>query len=221
MRFRYAIAPLVLALTSLTASAEQHKLHKDNHQQHQAEQASLAAHVHGLATLNVAFDGQQLELQLESPAMNIVGFEYQPSSAADYHAVAEAERKLKDAQALFTFTNAAHCSLSSITLDHDLTAEHEHAENTDHEHAAAHAHKNEDHHAEHEHEHEHEQHEHAHSDIQAHYIFNCRAAEKLNLINAAGFFKVFPATDTIHVQLVTPTAQHGTELSVSKTQLNW
>lgn len=212
MHFRYTLAPLVLALTCFPAIAEKH-YHPD-HKQH-TEQHSLDAHVHGLATLNIALDGQQLELQLASPAMNIVGFEYQPSSAADHHAVAEAERKLKDAQALFTFTNAAHCSLSSITLDHDLTAEHEHAENTDHEHAAAHAHKNEDHHA------EHEQHEHAHSDIQAHYIFNCRAAEKLNLINAAGFFKVFPATDTIHVQLVTPTAQYGTELSVSKTQLNW
>ncbi len=231
MRFRYAIAPLVLALTSLTASAEQHKPHKDNHQQHQAEQASLAAHVHGLATLNVAFDGQQLELQLESPAMNIVGFEYQPSSAADHHAVAKAERKLKDAQALFTLTSAAHCSLTSMTLEHDLTAEHEHKDANEHpddsahphlvQHAIEHQAQATNRHAEHTHATDEHEHEHAHSDIQAHYIFNCSAADQLKSIDVAGFFKAFPATETIQVQLVTPTTQHGTELSASNTQLNW
>ena len=229
MRFRYAIAPLVLALTSLTASAEQHKPHKDNHQQHQAEQASLAAHVHGLATLNVAFDGQQLELQLESPAMNIVGFEYQPSSVADHHAVSEAERQLKDALALFTLTSAAHCSLTSMTLDHDLTAEHEHDDADERQHDSAHPHS-----AQHatahqtqatnthaENAHTEDELEHAHSDIQAHYIFNCSAADQLKSIDVTGFIKAFPATETIQVQLVTPTTQHGTELSASNTKLNW
>ena len=232
MRFRYALAPLVLALTSFAATAEHHNHH--NHAQ-QTEHQSLDAHVHGLATLNVALDDQQLELQLESPAMNIVGFEYQPNSVADHHAVSEAERQLKDAQALFTLTSAAHCSLTSMTLEHDLTAEHEHKDANEHPDDSAHPHSVQhaiEHqaqatnwHAEHthatdEHEHEHE-HEHAHSDIQAHYIFNCSAAEKLKHIDTAGFFKAFPATEKINVQLVTPTTQYGTELSVSKTQLNW
>lgn len=226
MHFRYTLAPLVLALTCFPAIAEKH-YHPD-HKQH-TEQHSLDAHVHGLATLNIALDGQQLELQLASPAMNIVGFEYQPSSVADHHAVTEAERQLKNVQTLFTLTSAAHCSLTSMTLEHDLTAEHEHGDANEHPDDSAHPHSAQ-HTTEHrtqatdthsENAHAADKHEHAHRDIQAHYIFNCSAAEKLKHIDAAGLFKAFPATETIHVQLVTPMTQYGTELSVSKTQLSW
>ena len=35
------------------------------------------AHVHGIGKLNVAFDGNNLIIELTSPAVNIVGFEHQ------------------------------------------------------------------------------------------------------------------------------------------------
>ena len=63
-------------------------------------QHSLEAHVHGIGTLNIALENQLLELQFESPAMNIIGFEYQPTTAADIQAVKAAQNTLSNAAEL-------------------------------------------------------------------------------------------------------------------------
>ena len=34
------------------------------------------AHIHGLATLTLALEGNSLEIEFESPAANLVGFEH-------------------------------------------------------------------------------------------------------------------------------------------------
>lgn len=196
MRLRYLLAPLVLALTPLSLVANAHD-HDHGHE----HQHSLAAHVHGVATLNIALEGQQLEMHLESPMMNIVGFEYQPSSAADKQAVVEAERTLKDEQLIFALTPDAQCALSSISIDNDLAEQDQDA----HQHAAP----AEDHA------------DHQHSDIQASYMFNCTAPSKLNSIDLAGLFKAFPQTEKIRVQLITPSMQQGIELSPSQTSVSW
>ncbi|MGB1290473.1 MAG: ZrgA family zinc uptake protein, partial [Porticoccaceae bacterium] len=38
--------------------------------------ASLDAHVHGLSQLTIAVEGETVELEFSSPAMNLVGFEH-------------------------------------------------------------------------------------------------------------------------------------------------
>ncbi|HKM36247.1 MAG TPA: DUF2796 domain-containing protein [Thiopseudomonas sp.] len=202
MRLSYLLTPLFFALTPLSISAQEHN-HDDHEHSH-----SLGAHVHGVATLNIALENQQLEMQLDSPAMNIVGFEYKPSSDADKQAVADAERTLKNEQALFALTTAGQCALSSMSIDNDLIGqhdEHEHEHDNDHAHAV----------------HSNEKDAHQHSDISAHYVFNCTAPSKLNSIDLAGFFKAFPKTEKINVQLVTAEAQNGVELSPSNTVLSW
>ena len=51
--------------------------------QAQAEEGSLEAHVHGMSDLTIAVEGGEIEIEFESPAMNIVGFEYKAQSARD------------------------------------------------------------------------------------------------------------------------------------------
>lgn len=200
MHVRYFLAPLLFALAPLSIAAHEHHQHDDHGH-------SLGAHVHGVAALNIALEDQQLEIHLASPAMNIVGFEYQPTSAADKKIVLDAERTLKNEQALFALPSAAQCVLSSVSIDNDLSAPHsEHQHDTDHDHAATHSE---------------DEHEHQHSDIQVNYLFNCAAPHQLNSIDVAGLFKAFPHTEKINVQLVTPAAQHGMELSPSQTLLSW
>lgn len=164
-------------------------------------QHSLAAHVHGVATLNIALEDQQLELQLTSPAMNMVGFEYQPISAADKQAAAEAQTKLNNPAALFNLTATAQCSLTSLSIDHDWL------ENSD----------------QHGHQHEEEAHaaDHQHSDVSAHYHYRCATPAALNSIDLAGFFKQFARTEHIQVQLISAEQQLGVELSHKDTQINW
>ena len=192
MRFSFLLAPILMVLAPLSIAANEHK-----HEHHEHEH-SLAAHVHGLATLNIALEGQILELQLDSPAMNIVGFEYQPSSAADKKTLADAERTLKNEQLLFKLSQDAQCALSAVSIDNDLA-----------EHADEHAHDDK-HDAEHQ-----------HSDIQVSYQFNCAQPNKLTGIDLAGFFKAFPLTEKIYLQLITAETQQGAELSSSNTLLNW
>lgn len=194
MRFPFLLAPILAALAPLSIAANEHQ-----HEHHEHEH-SLAAHVHGLATLDIALEGQLLELQLDSPAMNIVGFEYRPSSAADKKTMEQAQRTLKNEQLLFKLSQDAQCILSAVSINNDLAV-----------HADEHVHAN----------HDDAQDEHQHSDIQVNYTFTCAKPNKLTGIDLAGFFKAFPHTEKINVQLVTAETQQGAELSTSNTLLNW
>ena len=158
---------------------------------------SLDAHQHGVATLNIALEDQQLILELHSPAMNIIGFEYQPNSDMDKHAVLTAEHTLKNEQRLFKLSAAAQCALSSVAIENDL-AEH----SDDHQQSA------------------HDEDEQQHSDIRASYQFNCAVPTKLTSIDLDGFFKAFPLTEKIHVQLISAATQQGVELSQGNTAIN-
>lgn len=187
MRITQFIASVVLTLP-ITAIADDH-------------QHSLEAHVHGVAALNIALEEQQLELQLESPAMNIFGFEYQPATAADIQTVKAAQDNLNNAAALFSLSSAAQCTLTSVEIESDLL-------------------QKTDGHDSHSHPEPHDA-EDQHSEINAHYHYHCAAPDALNSINLAGFFKTFPLTEKIQVQLITADQQQGVELSHKHTQLNW
>ena len=196
MRRPFLLIPLLAALSPLNISAHEHE-----------HEHSLAAHVHGIATLDIALEGQVLELQLHSPAMNIVGFEYQPRSAADKKKVRAAERLLTNEQTLMSLTPAAGCALTSVTLDNDLTEQ----QHSDHDH---------------DHDHDHDQkhdaaEQQAHNDIAVHYVFHCATPQQLKHIDLANFFSAFPATEKINVQLITEQAQQGAVLTPSSTALNW
>lgn len=195
MHFRVLFASVVLALPLSTLA--------DDHQH------SLGAHVHGLGTLNIALENQRLELQLTSPAMNIVGFEYQPTTAADLQSIKAAQSNLSHAAELFVLSSAAQCRLTSVSIDNPLLTE-----------SDTHAH-------EHEHEHEHESQpaaqiaEHQHSDISAHYQYHCAKPARLNSIDLTGLFKLFSQTEKIQVQLIAGDHQQGAELSAQNTLLSW
>ena len=51
-------------------SADEHDHHYEQHQ----------AHVHGEATLHVVVEGNTVEIELQSPAMNLLGFEHSPET---------------------------------------------------------------------------------------------------------------------------------------------
>jgi hypothetical protein len=76
-----------------------------------AAEPQHAPHVHGLALMNVAVDGTVVEIELEMPGADIVGFERAPSTAAEKAAVAAATGKLRAGQTLFRFPEAAKCRM--------------------------------------------------------------------------------------------------------------
>ena len=81
------------------------------------EHEEHGAHEHGTGTLNITQSEQDIEITLDSPGMNLFGFEYQPKSDADKQAVAAAEAKLWIGANLFGFDEAADCKQTAATLD--------------------------------------------------------------------------------------------------------
>ena len=73
-------------------------------------------HEHGKVTINVALDGNQLVVELESPAVNVVGFEHEPRSEAERAAVSGAEKLLGSGRGLFTLPRQARCQFEKTDL---------------------------------------------------------------------------------------------------------
>ena len=191
---RHVLLALPFALLPLHAA--QAANHEHSHAHAHEEHASLDAHEHGVASLNVALDGQTLEIQLQSPAMNLVGFEHEAKSDADKAKVAAARQQLEKPQALFALPIEAKCALQDSELDSPLFGGHAHDE---HEHAD----------------------EHGHSDIDASYRFACANAEALQTLELGSFFGTFPGTEKLEVQLIGPSGQQGAELTPSNSRLSF
>lgn len=77
-----------------------------------AQGKSQKAHVHGKAAVNVAFDGLKGELEFESPADGILGFEHEARTAAEKQAQQQALNTLKNKAAeIFLLPSGAGCQL--------------------------------------------------------------------------------------------------------------
>lgn len=78
------------------------------------------AHVHGVAKLQVAVDGNTLTLNFESPLDNLLGFEHQPRSEKQKAAVRAMAQRLNQPATLFLPTSAASCAPASTKLESPL-----------------------------------------------------------------------------------------------------
>lgn len=174
--------PLLFALALLPLAASAQDKHDHDH-------GSLGKHEHGVAELNIALDGNTLELELDSPAMNLVGFEHAATSDADKATVASAQAQLKQPLQLFSLPAAAKCSLASTELESPLFGN------------AAAKHDDDDHDG------------HDHADVHAHYQLTCDAPDSLANLDFAPLFKRFPATQKLQVQMIGPRGQQGAELT--------
>lgn len=67
------------------------------------------AHQHGVATLDVVVEGNTLQLELSSPADNLLGFEHAPKTAAERAKVDQLVKNLAQAELLFNPEPAAAC----------------------------------------------------------------------------------------------------------------
>ncbi|MBH3386517.1 DUF2796 domain-containing protein [Pseudomonas juntendi] len=168
--------------------------HEDPDHDHDHAHGTLGAHEHGVAKLNVVLDGNTLELELDSPAMNLVGFEHAASSDADKAKVAAVRQQLEQPLKLFGLASAAGCKEDQQALESPLFGDAAKADDDGDEHEKGHM----------------------HSDINAHYQLTCASPEKLTQLDLAPLYKAFPATQKINVQLIGPNGQKGVETSPAK-----
>lgn len=85
------------------------------------EKEEMSTHVHGQGSLAIVVEGNNLQMELVVPGMDIVGFEHEADTARQKRAIEAALSKLKDPVSLFVFPDTADCSV--ISADAKLVAE--------------------------------------------------------------------------------------------------
>ncbi|MDA1298537.1 MAG: DUF2796 domain-containing protein [Proteobacteria bacterium] len=186
----------VLTTLMLTAALLPHTLQADDgHHSHDGhgDHGSHGAHVHGVAELLLVRDGGQLELVLESPAANLVGFEHPPASARDHEAIDRAVASLLDSKQLFTIVGD-DCVAVDVQLSNPFAEDDQHKQHDHHADAAGHGG--------------------SHREFHVSYQYQCTGKTGIKQLKA-GLLAVFPAIEQLDVQWITESGQGAGRLSGS------
>lgn len=121
---RLALMTSVFALAASNLAAE--------------EMRQLDAHMHGDGLLTIAVEGNTLAMELESPAMDIVGFEHEPSTDEQRAVVAAAQETLSSPLDVFVLPEAAGCEVINASVKHLFGDEHDEGEHEEHDETSDH-----------------------------------------------------------------------------------
>ncbi len=158
-------------------------------------------HEHGAANLTIAIDTNNIEIDLESPADNIFGFEYVPSTNADKKIVKDAVDQLKAAESLFTLPKGAQCHLDQVNVS-SLMLEAFHSvssKKTDSGPKKT------------------SEHQHVHNDVDASWYYSCKSTEQLDSITLHLFSAFSPGFKHLKVEWLTPVGVSSSLIKEDKT----
>ena len=144
--------PITVLLTSLIAALSSFQI---------LAVETLDSHEHGSANLNIAIDNKVIAIHFESPAVNIIGFEYQPNDEAQRSLISAAKSKLSNFANSYELQGEPNCLMISSSAD--WVSEHSESEHSESEHSESEHSESE--HSESEHsESEHSESEHSESE---------------------------------------------------------
>ena len=162
------------------------KQHEEKHghaaKQHE-EKHGHAAHQHGRATLTVAWSNKDLAIDLQTPAYNILGFEYAPSTAEEKKRVIECIETLKT-EGLIEPLAEAKCAIITADVQTGFGAENKSEEEKTN-----------------------------HSDFDVFYTVKCQNPDALKTIDASGLFAAFSNLTTLQVQWISDRGQSAQTLT--------
>lgn len=175
---------IIMFLFALRAGAE------SSHHHHDHDLPQQDAHLHGYVELTLAIEGNQLEIQLTSPAINIVGFEHKATSKQQLQAIEQAKQTLESPAMLFSFSGS-DCA-STLATAHFPTLDEHHADHGNHE--------------------DHESDKEEHSEITASYKYNCSEGKRINAVQV-NLIKYFPTIEKIKAMWLSDLKQGASELT--------
>jgi hypothetical protein len=151
------------------------------------------AHEHGIGELDIAIEGDIVELELTSPGINLLGFEHPPRDAEEQETLDKAVRSLKDGTTLIAFGEAG-CELVKSSIQSPLLKKggpagrpsDEDSDENDHD---------------------------EHADFSVSWSVKCAKPASLNGLNASAFFARFPGTEKLRLKAVTSKGQTSGELT--------
>ena len=177
--------------------------------------AADAAHQHGVASLQVVVEGSTLNVSLDSPLDNLLGFERGPRSEAERQAVRAMARRFQVGADLALPSAAAGCQLREVVLASNAidaallapaSARTTAPASVPAKPAAAPAPAAL---------------AGAHADLEAALTFQCSTPGALKSVSLSGLFKAFPRLRQLNAALVAPGVQRGAKLSPAKPDLAW
>ena len=156
-----------------------------------AARETHGAHVHGVANLTLAFAGGALEMQFESPAMSILGFEHRPKNQLQLDTVKASKELLESPSKVFAI-DGAKCELEQASVEVNGPAGEALEYDDEHDHGHD--------------EHDHEGHKERHSELVATYVYYCDGDKALSSVKVL-LFEQFSALDKINANWVTDIQQ--------------
>ncbi len=146
-------------------------------------QRQLGAHAHGQGKLSIAIERRTVEMELEAPGSDIVGFEHAAKTAEQKSAVTKARGLLAKPLALFKLPDAAGCRITSAKVKLVGGGDH-----LGHGHGHGHAAKPKEAAA-------------PHSEFHAEYKLTCAKPELLQTIDF-DYFKTFAGAQALDVSII-------------------
>ena len=169
------------------------------------ETRQVDKHEHGVGELNIAVEGNAMNLEFMIPGADIVGFEYEAKSDSDIALVNTALSKFQDFENIFTLSSSGNCNLVDAEIEINQGDEHE----DEHDHEDEHEHEDED-------EHDHDEHEEeAHNELVANYSFTCGNVKEIDRIDFP-YFTTFPNSGELEIQFVSEVGSTSFEVEGDK-----
>lgn len=187
----FLFSSLCFAGGSVHDDRNDHKEHtkQEVHGHNDHKSLEQEVHMHGLAELTLVVEGSTLEIQLESPAANIVGFEHRARSTQQMAAVEKAQSVLESPARVFTLLGG-ECAVQQVSVAlAGLTHQSEHAEHSDHDDDPS-----------------------GHSEVRASYHYRCQKPETLKAVTVH-LMRRFSGIETLNAQWVSATRQGAIELT--------
>jgi hypothetical protein len=174
---------------------------------------AAGAHVHGVATLQVAVESGRLTLDFASPLDNLVGFEHAPRTDKQKSAIRQMAERLHKPELLFVPAPEARCAPASVNLQSpvipaSLLSADPRAQQTSPD-ASRDAPKRSS-----------KGSKDAHASISAEIVFRCERPESLSGLEVK-LFDAFPNTKRLDAQVAGPKKQTAARLTPRNRRLSW
>jgi hypothetical protein len=160
-----------------------------------------SAHLHGKVVVNVALEGKVLSVELDAPAINVIGFEHAPRTDAQKREVAAVDRWLASGVGVVGVSKAAGCVRQQVDYTPPKFDGDDHDHDPDHDHDAAG--KGEDE---------------THADYRARFTYTCANPAALPWADL-WLVRRLKNVAEIEVNLVTPQAQTQRTLGADATRI--